>query len=420
MPAKRSASTPEPTDPPSSPSFPLPPPRRLFPVPAPALPCPSSPEEPSAGPAPAALPLRLDGPADLLAAIPYLLGFHPADSLVVVGVRGSQVVFTMRLDLPDTAAGPLAPLLDYLHAVLSRQRLTSAMLVGFGDDAHAAPVLTAAAGMLVRHGIPVSEVLRATAGRYWPCPLPPDPTPPAAAGATPLVTRLPAPEEGLPYRVDTSPVAVAATVAGMVALPDRSGLADRIAPLGGPAAARMRRATRRALTRWRAVRSSSVNDADADARLLTGGLAAVHLAVRRYRTAGTPGAEPPPLADDEVAWLGLVLRMTRVRDEAWALADTGRHDTHLALWSDVVRRIRPRDAAPPAALLAFTAWQDGDGAFAGAALDRALTADPRYPMALLLARALAGGLPPSAWHPLSTGELAHLDTTACDATRRGA
>jgi hypothetical protein len=47
-------------------------------------------------------------------------------------------------------------------------------------------------------------------------------------------------------------------------------------------------------------------------------------------------------------------------------------------------------------LLAFVAWQAGDGALASIAIERALDADPGYSMALLIADALHAGLPPSA------------------------
>ena len=49
----------------------------------------------------------------------------------------------------------------------------------------------------------------------------------------------------------------------------------------------------------------------------------------------------------------------------------------------------------PASLLAFTAWQSGDGTLANIALDRALAADPDYSMARLLRDILAAGVPPS-------------------------
>jgi Domain of unknown function (DUF4192) len=60
--------------------------------------------------------------------------------------------------------------------------------------------------------------------------------------------------------------------------------------------------------------------------------------------------------------------------------------------------------AAPASLLAFTAWQCGDGALASIALDRALADIPGYSMALLLRDAGTGGTPPSAAVPLMTPE----------------
>ena len=59
---------------------------------------------------------------------------------------------------------------------------------------------------------------------------------------------------------------------------------------------------------------------------------------------------------------------------------------HARLWTDLARRACPGYVAAPASLLAFTAWQAGDGALANLAIDRALTDDPAYSMALLLIR----------------------------------
>jgi hypothetical protein len=45
--------------------------------------------------------LRVRNPGDLIEAIPYLLGFHPRDSLVIVGLAGARVSITARIDLDD-------------------------------------------------------------------------------------------------------------------------------------------------------------------------------------------------------------------------------------------------------------------------------------------------------------------------------
>ena len=112
--------------------------------------------------------------------------------------------------------------------------------------------------------------------------------------------------------------------------------------------------------------------------------------VARYRQGGRLTAA------DDIAWLGVVLGDLRVRDDAWARMDPDYNDAHRQLWTDLVRCLPGDLAAAPAALLAFTAWQAGDGALASIAIERALAADPEYSMALLIADALHAGLPPSA------------------------
>ena len=67
------------------------------------------------------------------------------------------------------------------------------------------------------------------------------------------------------------------------------------------------------------------------------------------------------------------------------------HEAHRRLWTDLTRLARPGYAAAPAALLAFTAWQSGNGALANVALDRALADQPGYSMARLLRQALDAG-----------------------------
>ena len=99
---------------------------------------------------------------------------------------------------------------------------------------------------------------------------------------------------------------------------------------------------------------------------------------------------------NEIAWLGVTLTDLRVRDDAWARMDPDFGPAHQRLWTDLVRLLPDRYVPAPAALLAFTAWQAGNGALASIALERALGADPEYSMALLIAEALHAGLPPSA------------------------
>jgi len=131
------------------------------------------------------------------------------------------------------------------------------------------------------------------------------------------------------------------------------------------------------------------------------GLAAVGAMIARYREGGRF------TSDYEIARITVALRDLRVRDDAWARMDPAHADQHLRLWIDVVRRAQPGYVAAPAALLAFIAWQSGDGALANVALDRALADDPRYSMALLLRQVITAGAPPSlARLPMTPEEVA--------------
>jgi hypothetical protein len=124
--------------------------------------------------------------------------------------------------------------------------------------------------------------------------------------------------------------------------------------------------------------------------LVDAGRRAVQEAIATYRAGGRP------LADESVAWITVVLAHLAVRDDAWSRMDPGFRAAHLRLWTDVVRRATPAYLAAPASLLAFTAWQSGEGALANIAIDRALAADPGYSLAQLLRDIMDAGVPPSA------------------------
>jgi Domain of unknown function (DUF4192) len=100
--------------------------------------------------------------------------------------------------------------------------------------------------------------------------------------------------------------------------------------------------------------------------------------------------------------------------------EPGHRDAHLRLWTDLVRRAGAAWVPGPAALLAFTAWQCGEGALANIAIDRALAADPGYSMALLLRDVIDAGVPPSeARVPMSPEEVEESYTRGSGRGRQG-
>jgi hypothetical protein len=181
-------------------------------------------------------------------------------------------------------------------------------------------------------------------------------------------------------------------VAGLVAYPDRAALAGTLAPVTGAAARSMERATSRARERAAGLlaQASGPGAGRREGLLVDAGRRAVQEAIATYRADGRP------LADEPVAWLSVVLAHLAVRDDAWSRMDPGFRAAHLRLWTDVVRRATPAYLPAPASLLAFTAWQSGEGALANIAVDRALAADPEYSLAQLLRDIMDAGVPPSA------------------------
>jgi hypothetical protein len=319
--------------------------------------------------------MRVRAPAEILAVVPYVLGFHPADSIVLIGLRGRRMAFNLRGDLPaeGTPQADVVELAQHYAAIFLRQRLDGALLVGYGPAERVTALVVAVRDILLAAGVDVPDALRVTDGRYW----------------SYLCDNVECcPPGGTPFEVKTSAVAAQATLAGIVAMPDRESVVRGLDPPDGAALAAIEQATDRAEERFTALFARD----DGTAALLRAGERAIGQACDRYGA----GAR---LTDDEVAWLTVLLGLIPVRDVAWQRVDTAGHagrSVHERLWTDVLRRCDPTLAGPPGTLLSYTLWRDGDGLRAGIAVDRALAADPDYAAAKLMLEVLSRGVPPSA------------------------
>ena len=333
--------------------------------------------------------IRVGSVAGFLAIVPHLLGFHPARSMVVVGLdaRRGRVALAFRYDLPDPPdpAGS-KDIADHAAAVLAKRRIKTAIAAGYGPGRLVTPVAESVRSALGGSGIGLRDLLRVEDGRYWS-----------------YVCQDPGccPAEGVPFDEAGHPAAAALDAAGMTARPDRASLAASLAPLDGPVVESMARATERALRRAEELAASAASVRDGQRLVVDAGRTAVREAIGTYRGGGR-------ITDhDYLAWLTVTLPDLRVRDDAWARMEPGFRAEHQLLWTDLVRRASQRYVAAPASLLAFTAWQSGEGALANIAIARALAAEPGYSMARLLGQALDAGLPPSAARlPMTPEEVA--------------
>jgi hypothetical protein len=333
----------------------------------------------------------VDSPSGVLAVVPHLLGFHPRRSLVVLGVAPprARVKLGFRYDLPDPPDTAVTrEIAGHATAILARQRIAAAILIGYGPGHLVTPVADALRSAAGDARISLREVLRVEDGRYWS-----------------YLCHDPAccPAEGVPYDPVAHPAAAALVTAGLAAYPDRESLARTLAPAKGAAAESMARATERARARVAALlaeQRASGHGGDVLRLVAEHGRRAVGEAIGAYRGGGR-------LTDDQLAWLSVALTDLRVRDDAWARMDPDHREAHQRLWTDIVRRACPEYVPAPASLLAFTAWQAGEGTLANIAIERALDADPQYSMALLLSDVIDAGVPPSeARLPMTPEEVA--------------
>ncbi len=341
---------------------------------------------------PEAIRIRAGSPEALLALVPYLLGFVPRASLVVIGTEPPNhlIKVTLRYDLPDPpGTGVAADLAAHAVGVLESQRLPALVAVGYGPSMlvdSVAGALGAAAGAA---GIEVTDILRAEDGRYWSYLCSSEECCPAA---------------GTPFDPGAHAAADAMAGTGHVVLADRAAVAAQVAPLGGSAAESMRQATRRAerhVSQLLAKVRKSARLGAARRMIAAEGLKAVGSMIATYREGGSCPA------DYQLAWIMVALRDLRIRDDAWARMDPAYRDAHRRLWTDMTRRAQPGYVAAPASLLAFVAWQSGDGALANVALDRALADEPGYSMASLLRQVITAGAPPAlARLPMTPEEVA--------------
>ncbi len=295
--------------------------------------------------------LTARSPEDLLAVVPVVLGFEPADSIVMLTLDARQT-FHARVDLPPDRRG-VAEVVELLLGPAARHRARSAVLLLYtaDDDLARAVVRRFVRGGPGRRGPALVEALRVDGGRWYALRGP-------AGGPGP---------SGVPYDVSSHPFVVEAVWSGRVLhgsrtdlvatlRPDSAGVAEVEAARGEPA---------------------------------TGEWVAARLAEWVGRD-----AEPPA---DVAARLLVSLVADPARDAVWATLDRTTARDHVRFWEALVRRA-PEDLVPhPAAMLAVCAWVAGDGALAWCAVDRARAADPDHPLAGLVAGLLVAAVPPTEW-----------------------
>ncbi|MFI8347598.1 DUF4192 domain-containing protein [Streptomyces sp. NPDC085596] len=347
-------------------------------------------------------PIALRTPAELADALPYLLGYRPEDSMVLVSLldRGN-FGGRARLGIPagdedwPAAARQIARGL----VIGARRRGTRPeRIVAYvcqeprpGESGRDVMLRLAPLAQLLRTecgglDVPVIEALCVSDTRFWSyvCPVesccPPEGTPMGMPG--------------------TSAMAAAATYAGIQVRGSLRELRARMQPWETSAALEQEVALD---TAGMALVPRILDDASR-AEVAEETLDLAERIIRRFAEAApVSGIHPADVRDDALLGhdeaatliLGLQDRTTRDRAAAWMEGDEG--PPALRLWRALARRcVGPyrEHAAAPLTLAGWVAWSTGDELEAREALAMALGADPEYLFAQLLHRACNEGLDP--------------------------
>ncbi len=329
--------------------------------------------------------LRARTPADLLGVVPYLLGFHPTESLVLVLLGARHVVMTARMDL--AALADPVELAAYLEDLRRGQQAAGLIIIAYSRSEQARSDTLRLAAEL--DDAVLVDALLADGERWW----------------SVLCDGVCCPAEGTPYDATSDPLSAAAVYAGLSALPDRQALEALVA---GP--------------RDTDVRGLEVLADDTLAELAGTSVGTRKRLVRRLiqqlLTTGPGTADDsaafdhPVLSDAESIRLAVLVHNIEVRDVAWAQLTREQADLHVALWQHVVVRTPPWLAPAPLCLLGISAWVAGNGALQNCCIERVERIDPDYSMASLLADINRRALPPSYWDQLLREFRRHPDMLA--------
>lgn len=313
--------------------------------------------------------ISISSPEAAIAATPYLLGFQPHDSLVLLLSHHDGLHMTMRVDLPDR------PEVEWLQVLLNGipEPLPGRAVVMAYADAVSPDEAAAIADWIALVLMPmmdVADVLLVDDGRVYSrmC------TDPGCCDPCGLSV----------VELREHPIVAQCIAAGMGHLPDRMALRSQLAEVKDEVAEQA---------------------ASLLAEPLVGAYEQIRDQLEQQALQILCGHEDVSAAD--IAGLARACADIHVRDPLIRVLLERRDIATVRL--PIVRtrltyaltRLSAEYAGPVAATLAVLAWADGDGASALVACDRACEADPANTLAPLVAHALQYGLPPTTWFELT-------------------
>ena len=311
---------------------------------------------------------ELTSPHDLLAAVPFMVGYHPIDSLVTMALRENKVVMAMRIDFPNGDASMVA-VSQTIAGHLVREGADEAIIVGYLPPGQKdLDPLAIVRDVISAQNIIVKESIVVRAGRF----------------KSSLCRDLECcPPEGtlLPPLSDSRVTAEQVAAGNPLPYLDLDEMKRSIAAL--PIDKELRKA----------IKAISEIDYDEDdvKMLQRDGAFAIDQLMTAFNTDGI-------VLDKALIALVLVrLLDLQVRDYAMGMSTEATSDVLWDMWRWLLRTAPRGYVAPVATIFAIMSYERGDGALAQRALDRAFEDSQKYQMAKLLRRTFAAGWPPSAF-----------------------
>jgi hypothetical protein len=355
--------------------------------------------------------IRIGEPRELLAYVPYSLGFVPRDSLVVISLRGGRgrIGLVARADVGDlfrdsSGAALAASLAHHLEAdgadrvvlVLYTDSPRSEVRSGRGPAGTALARMAAALPEeVIRDAWIVGPSGYSSVGCEDEACCPAGGRPLAELESTQVSAHMVLSgnlvagcrEDLRVHRRAPAPARRSAARAAGAERIRRREVVRRAQEEDEPAP--LRQWAERALARWSDLRERAALGRELPSTDLGRQLAALEHAALRDAMMLCLAMEIDPRAADVESALDAVFSLGGSPPDSVRL-------THAReVLEATVAHVPQRRAAPALAFLAWLAWWEGDGARAGVLVDQALEADPGYRLGLLLDDVLGAGIPPS-------------------------
>ena len=310
---------------------------------------------------------ELTSPHDLLAAVPFMVGYHPKDSLVVMALRDAKVSMAMRVDFPDSES--IASVSATVAGHLARELADEAIIVGYLPiDVTESDPLEIVRSIIALQGISVKECIVVRGGRF----------------RSNLCADLECcPPEGnlIPEILDSRVTAEQVAAGNPLPYLDLDEMKRSISALP---------IDKELVRLIQGIEEIDYAGDDVTAHQREGANAINEMAIAFSK-------EQKIEDKSDVALVLVRLLDLQVRDYAMGMTTEETSDQLWDMWRYLLRLAPQGYVAPVAVIFATMSYERGDGALAQRALDRAMEDAPGYQMAKLLRRTFAAGWPPSAF-----------------------